>query len=368
MRSIFFLLLLSLLFQVIFALWQLVSLAVLTLFVWGPFHFTFNSKRSYKWCFCPRHHFHSGPFFFALRISHVRIYMTSQKCCFSLILKYIPLVDCICIVRIKFQRYAIFFPPIRPLLLHVFVHVFFSLSLFLSQHFDALREKSVICSWGRNEEEKNERERKKMLYLYNCVWCQAEWVSIPSAKKIQIMNQCVTECMSVWISYPADWMLHDIHLYAKRFTSGSFPSYAHHILFVLRLWLFSLDIQCVSCVYTHSAQINSAKNVLRAFKNYIHSYWHTTVTAAILLKTALLLCSSCIFQYQSITYTNAHRHTLNTHTVIVINSISGSDNMNNNKQHQTPILNMLKPILFIHFTRSNILRYVFFPSIWWNVR
>lgn len=77
--------------------------------------------------------------FFALHILHVRIYIyiyNKPKCCFSLIHKYIPLVDCICIIRIKFARYGTFFFCFRSFRACVWV---------FSQHFGALCEKSVIC-------------------------------------------------------------------------------------------------------------------------------------------------------------------------------------------------------------------------------
>lgn len=82
--------------------------------------------------------------------------------------------------------------------------------------------------------------------------------------------------------------------------------------FCVTVMAFLLDIQCVSCV-VYSAQINSAEDMLRALKNYIRLYM-----------------------------------------------------LAQRQRHQTPILNMLKPIPFIHFAHfapCSRIKCEIFPSL-----
>lgn len=103
------------------------------------------------------------------------------------------------------------------------------------------------------------------------------------------------------------------------------PSYVHHIKFVCYGYDFFVGYS-VRVLRIYSAQMNSARNVLRALKNYIR----------------------CIIR---------------THTLANGRTYGGKRRAS--VWHQTPILNMLKLVPFIHFARFVRMFYSSFTPVFY---
>lgn len=183
-------------------------------------------------------------FFCASHFTRILYIYNKPKCCFSLIHKYIPLVDCICIIRIKFARYGTFF--LLSLLSCMCIGFFAAFWRFMWK---------ISHLFMKNTHTTNERRKK--LCLYNCVWCRAEWVSHhPSDDekknpKLWISVWLSAMSMRIFVSRRLNGTRYTFMQSEKRsFASGSVSIIRSSHTVCVTVMAFLLDIQCVSCVYT----------------------------------------------------------------------------------------------------------------------
>lgn len=180
--------------------------------------------------------------FFVIRSFVIPHSLMQVRMC--LIHKYIPLVDCIWIVRIKFVLCPTFFP-------------FVSFALF----FPSSRERAWVCvrlalyaknqSFVYEKKKKKKRKQKRVEVVFVQLRVMPRWMYHHPISKLWIcvwLSVCAYEFVSLWI-FVSRRLNGSCHLYAK--ASHHVPSYVHHILFVLRLWLFCwIFSACPAYTYT----------------------------------------------------------------------------------------------------------------------